>query len=263
MYYEHFPAMGPNKDATMNPQPGWYPDPQNGALQRYWNGTMWSDATRAGRGLTSLQDQTQPQKKPMSVGVKLLIVGLSIMGGGIFISAVSSNDGSTSTTTRIATTNRAPYVAVDKVSPETKSATTTKQAPIATGFGTEIRDGKFAFVVTNVESGLATLGEKSSWFNETAEGQFVVVYVDVTNTSTKPQFYSSTNQRLIDLQGREFTNNSSAEWALEGDDKGAGDLNPGITRSTRLVFDIPVEAVPAALEVHDSMFSSGARVKFK
>ncbi|MDI9914336.1 DUF4352 domain-containing protein [Rhodococcus sp. IEGM 1379] len=251
------------KDATMNPQPGWYPDPQNNALQRYWNGTMWSDATRRGSGLTSPQPQGMPQKKPMSTGVKLLIVGLLIMGSGIVISAVSGNDNSTSTATRITTTARAPYVAVDKVSPETRAATTTKQAPIATGLGTEIRDGKFAFVVTNVESGLTNIGKKSSWFNETAEGQFVIVSIDVTNTSTKPQFYSSSNQLLIDLQGREFTNDSSAELGLEGDNRGVGDLNPGITRSTRLVFDIPIDAVPAALEAHDSMFSTGARVKFK
>ncbi|MGQ5692158.1 DUF2510 domain-containing protein [Rhodococcus erythropolis] len=34
------------KDATMNSQPGWYPDPQIQGIQRYWNGLQWSDATR-------------------------------------------------------------------------------------------------------------------------------------------------------------------------------------------------------------------------
>lgn len=255
--------MGPSKDATMNSQPGWYPDPQNPTIVRYWDGQQWTSATQPNTlaGPAQFHPATPP-KKPMGTGAKLLIIGLSILGFGIFVSALSGNDKSTSTATRITSTTRAPAAVVDKVAPETKPPTTTKQEQVATGFGTEVRDGKFGFVVTKVESGLATIGKESSWFSETAEGQFVVVYVDVTNTSNKSQYYASSNQVLIDDQGREFTNNYSAEFGLEGDDKGAGDINPGITRSTRVVFDIPVGAVPVAIEVHDSMFSGGARINF-
>lgn len=248
----------------MNSQPGWYPDPQIQGIQRYWNGLQWSDATRPTPrpGVPQFQPG-MPPKKPMGTGLKLLIIGLSILGIGIFISALSSNDKSTTTATRITSTTRAPASVVDEVAPETKSpTTTTKHEQVATGLGTEVRDGKFGFVVTKVETGLATIGKGSSWFSETAEGQFVVVYVDVTNTSNKSQYYASSNQVLIDEQGREFTNNFSAEFGLEGNDKGAGDINPGITRSTRVVFDIPVGAVPVAIEVHDSMFSGGARINF-
>lgn len=88
------------------------------------------------------------------------------------------------------------------------------------------------------------------------------MHLDVTNISGRPQYYSSANQVLIDKLGREFTNSSSAEWGLEGEDKGNGDLNPGITRSSRVVFDIPVDAIPVALEGHDSMFSTGVRINF-
>lgn len=242
----------------MNSQPGWYPDPQIQGLQRYWNGLQWSDATRPTPGPSS--PAATPPKKPMGTGARLLIAGLVIVGGGIFISAASGNDSSTSTATKITTTTRPAIAKVGDISTQAKATTTTVPKPATAGIGQEVRDGKFGFVVTNVESGLSTIGKESSWFNQTAEGQFVIVYVDVTNTSNKPQFYSGTNQVLIDEQGREFTNDSSAEWKLEGDDKGSGDLNPGITRSTRVVFDIPVGAVPTAIEVHDSMFSGGARI---
>lgn len=247
----------------MNSQPGWYPDPQNPTIVRYWDGQQWTSATQPNTLAGPAQYRpVTPAKRPLSTGAKLLIIGVSILGIGISISALSSNDKSTSTAARITSTTRAPAAVVDKVAPETKPPTTTKQEQVATGFGTEVRDGKFGFVVTKVESGLATIGKESSWFSETAEGQFVVVYVDVTNTSNKSQYYASSNQVLIDDQGREFTNNYSAEFGLEGDDKGAGDINPGITRSTRVVFDIPVGAVPVAIEVHDSMFSGGARINF-
>lgn len=247
----------------MNSQPGWYPDPQNPTTVRYWDGQQWTAATQPNALAQHAQFRPGvPPKKPMNFGVKLLIIGVTILGAGIFISALTSNDGARSTAIRVSSTPRAPAAVVDKAESETRTPTPTKQEQVATGFDTEVRDGKFGFVVTKVESGLTTIGTESSWFSETAEGQFVVVYVDVTNTSSKPQYYASSNQVLIDDQGREFTNNFSAEFGLDGDDKGAGDINPGITRSTRVVFDIPVAAVPTAIEVHDSMFSNGARINF-
>jgi hypothetical protein len=39
------------KDAKRHPQPppsvpaGWYPDPNNAQLQRYWDGTSWTNST--------------------------------------------------------------------------------------------------------------------------------------------------------------------------------------------------------------------------
>lgn len=255
--------MGPSKDATMNPRPDWYPDPQNPTIVRYWDGQQWTNRTQA----RSANLATINPKPPMTsltkviwflialfVGVVALIMGTTIVanlaGSKPEPTYLGSDAGAEATTRETKTPTRTP------------ATTTTKQEQVATGFGTEVRDGKFGFVVTKVESGLATIGKESSWFSETAEGQFVVVYVDVTNTSNKSQYYASSNQVLIDDQGREFTNNFSAEFGLEGDDKGAGDINPGITRSTRVVFDIPVGAVPVAIEVHDSMFSGGARINF-
>lgn len=247
----------------MTTQPGWYPDPQNPAVMRYWDGTQWTGVARPNAFTGPGQfPASAPTKKPMSAGAKLLVIGLSILGFGIFALVLNTNDKPASTTARNTSTIRTPAATVDKVAPRAESPTATRQEQVASGLGTEVRDGKFGFVVTKVEPGLATVGDKSSWFSETAEGQFVVVYVDVTNTSNRSQYYASSNQVLIDDQGREFTNNSSAEFGLEGDDKGAGDINPGITRSTRVVFDIPVGAVPAAIEVHDSMFSDGARINF-
>lgn len=247
----------------MTTQPGWYPDPQNPAVTRYWDGNQWTGVTRpnalAGPGQFRA---AAPIKKSMGTGAKLLVIGLSILGFGIFVLVLNTDDKPASTAARITSTTRTPAAAADKVAPRAESPTATRQEQVASGLDTEVRDGKFGFVVTKVEPGLARVGDKSSWFSETAEGQFVVVYMDVTNTSDRSQYYASSNQVLIDDQGREFTNNSSAEFGLEGDDKGAGDINPGITRSTRVVFDIPVGAVPAAIEVHDSMFSDGARINF-
>ncbi|MFD9663435.1 DUF4352 domain-containing protein [Rhodococcus sp. NPDC059968] len=183
------------------------------------------------------------------------LVGVVIIG-----TALTGGDEPSTNTARTSTTTQVRPAGTDAIQPAIGTPTATASA--AHGFGTEVRDGKFAFVVTDMESGLSTIGRESSMFSEKAEGQFVVVHVDVTNISKQPQYYSSLNQVLVDEQGREFTNDSGAEFSLEGDDEGDGDINPGITRSTRVVFDIPIGTVPVALEVHDSMFSNGARVSF-
>ena len=40
-------------------------------------------------------------------------------------------------------------------------------------------------------------------------------------------------------------------------------INPGNTVEVKVVFDMPKDAVPATIELHDSMFSGGAKVALK
>lgn len=122
--------------------------------------------------------------------------------------------------------------------------------------GSEVRDGKFAFVVTQVDPPVKSVG--NDFLGTTAQGEFVLVHIDVTNTSDQPQSYSGGNQKLIDAQGREFTNDTEAEIYLNDDIY--TEINPGNKFSVILAFDVPVGTRPAALEFHDSMFSGGVRV---
>ena len=73
-------------------------------------------------------------------------------------------------------------------------------------------------------------------------------------------------QKLIDTEGREHEPDVSA--ALLGlDGSGANpifeDINPGNKVTGQIVFDIPKDAVPEAIVLHDSMFSGGAKVSLK
>lgn len=131
-----------------------------------------------------------------------------------------------------------------------------KSAP---GIGAEVRDGKFGFVVTSIETGVATVGD-NPYLQKQAQGQFVLVHLDVTNTSDKPQSYFASNQKLIDAKGREFAPDTMAAINFEAGTAILGELNPGITISTTIAFDIPADAIPAELEVHDSAFSGGASI---
>ena len=125
--------------------------------------------------------------------------------------------------------------------------------------GSAVRDGKFEFVVTEVETGLPTVGT-NEYLQSQAQGQYVLVHATVTNISSEPQSYFGDNQQLVDTQNRMFTNDTMAEMNVNDSATIAADINPGNQLDVVIAFDIPVDAQPAAIELHDSMFSNGTRV---
>ncbi|MBF6157659.1 DUF4352 domain-containing protein [Nocardia cyriacigeorgica] len=182
---------------------------------------------------------TQPPRKSRTAHwIVLGVVGFFILlcGGCAGIIATSANDSDKSTT----------GVAGDA----------TPDGDDIAPAGSEVRDGKFAFVVTQVEPPTKSVG--GEFLSKSAQGEFILVHIDVTNTSDQPQSYFGSNQKLIDTQGREFTNDTEAEIYLNDDV--ATSINPGNKFSVTLAFDVPVGTVPAALEFHDSMFSGGVQV---
>lgn len=130
----------------------------------------------------------------------------------------------------------------------------------AAGLNTPVRDGKFEFVVTGVEKGLSSVGD-NPYLTEQAQGQFVVVTITVMNTSDQPYGFTPSVQKLTDAQGRTFEPNTSAQIALGGSDIAVWDnINPGNTVTAKVVYDMPKDAVPTAIELHDSPFSGGVKV---
>lgn len=125
------------------------------------------------------------------------------------------------------------------------------------GLDVPARDGSFEFVVTDVETGLPSIGE--GMMAEEASGQFVVVRLSVTNIGDRSQLFSDSSQALIDDQGREHSADSATIWMDEG--IVFQELNPGITIDGLIAFDIPADANAVALELHDSPFSGGVEVK--
>ncbi|WP_232847893.1 DUF4352 domain-containing protein [Occultella kanbiaonis] len=122
------------------------------------------------------------------------------------------------------------------------------------GVGAAVRDGKFEFVVTSIETGVSEVG--SEYFNERAQGQFVLVHLTVTNIGETPQYFSDGDQQLFDAAGREF---AAGIW-IEGNDTFVTEINPGNTVDGTIVFVIPADAIPTTLELHDSFLSGGVEV---
>lgn len=209
------------------------------------------------------QPQPPAEKKrkwPWVVGgvVLVLVVG-GMLGGGDDEKSTTAKSSTSSTAAPVAAGN-APSAAV--VAPVESVSPAPEPEQTAPGIGQEVRDGKFGFVVTGVETGITTLGD-NPYLQKDALGQFVLVSVTVTNVSDKAQSYFGSNQKLIDIQGREFENDAMAAINLEAETAIGGDINPGLSQNITIVFDIPADAVPATLEVHDSVFSGGAEISLR
>ncbi len=186
-----------------------------------------------------------PAKKSHKGLIIGIILGLLVLcGGGIALTGGGDKSSDTSTS--------APNV----------GATQDEQKNTAARMNQPVRDGKFEFVVTNVENGLTSVGE--SFLAQKAQGQFAVITLSVKNIGDKAQSFSPSSQKLIDQRGREHGSDTAAQIALGGSDVPVwDDINPGNKVSVKLVFDIPTGAVPTTLIVHDSMFSDGVKVSLK
>lgn len=80
--------------------------------------------------------------------------------------------------------------------------------PPAPGIGTPVSDGDFEFTVTEVEPGVAKIG--TAPLSTTAQGQFVLVHMTVTNNGKSQALFDVTSQKMFDQQGRELTADAGA-----------------------------------------------------
>jgi len=137
------------------------------------------------------------------------------------------------------------------------SGTTTSQKSAAK-IGTPVRDGKFEFTVTAVDPGKSTIGTGS--LSKTAQGQFVLVHLTVRNVGTQQQVFDQSAQKMIDQQGRQLSADPTAAIYVDQQNFLA-QINPGNSVEGVVAFDIPKDAIPTKLALHDSVFSSGVTVQ--
>ncbi|MEU0541926.1 DUF4352 domain-containing protein [Nocardia sp. NPDC005978] len=125
--------------------------------------------------------------------------------------------------------------------------------------GSAVRDGQFEFVVTKIERGQTFL--QDGYSKATAQGEFVLVSVKVTNTGKQQRTFWGDEQILIDDQDREFTASGDGARAIPNNNDGySQDLNPGFSLDRVVVFDIPPGTNYVTIEFHDSPFSGGVKV---
>lgn len=173
-----------------------------------------------------------------------------IAGLVIFAVAQGTSESGTSTPASTDTTNTG------------ESGGTQSDETATAGLNDSVRDGKFEFTVKKVDCGDTKVGPAG--FNVRAQGQFCMVSVKVENIGDEAQTMFGDNQLLFDAEGREFS--ADTEAAIYMSEKAQTlweEINPGNAVNGVVVFDVPKNAKPATLELHDSMFSDGVEVSLK
>lgn len=138
------------------------------------------------------------------------------------------------------------------------SSTGSNDADRVARIGDVVEDGKFAFKVTKVETGLPQVG--TGLTASKAQGQYIVVHLTVTNIGDRAQTFHDGAQKLIDAKGREYSADTGAAIWLEGSNSFLKEINPGNSVTGFLLFDVPKNVDLRAVELHDSIFSGGVTV---
>ncbi|HST66937.1 MAG TPA: DUF4352 domain-containing protein, partial [Mycobacteriales bacterium] len=132
--------------------------------------------------------------------------------------------------------------------------------PPTTGsqLGAPVRDGNLEFTVSRVRCGVRELG--SGLVKRTATGQYCLADVKVKNVKDDARTLYEPFQKLVDSAGDKHGAEISMRLVLR--DQTLWDkVEPGRQVSGTMVFDIPRDAKPERLELHDGIASGGVTVR--
>lgn len=170
------------------------------------------------------------------IGVIILFAIISAIGG-------SGNKGSSTQTTTTTSTN------------------TTKPAPAMAKIGEAVTDKDLSFTVSEIKTA-SSVG--NSYTKKEAQGIFTIVTVKIANNTKETKTIDSSAFQIVDSQGRKFDRSIEGQTA-KGMSQGQVDLflqqvQPSLSVTGDVVFDIPKDATGLKLLVKGSVFSSGTEI---
>jgi hypothetical protein len=156
-------------------------------------------------------------------------------------------------------------------SSSSSSTTTHTQTPkptmlMPTGIVPEARDGKFAFVITNITTApTLTWGVGLEPEPQTAQGNFVIVSMTVGNTSSEEYPFFASDQLLTDTAGNQikssFDQDDRTKTFFTTMPSSSVPLQPGQQVKVDLAFDVAPGQRATAMVLHDSSLSRGVGVQ--
>lgn len=208
----------------------------------------------------------RPALKWSLIGVGALIVLFIIIGA---VSGGSKkNTAATATTSPPVTTKPAP--AVRTTVPPTVATTVPPTAPPTTAapkaptndLNKVEKDGDFAFTVSGVQCGVTSIGTDPLTESAPAGSQWCLVNMTIMNDKTAAQTFFATNQKATDAKGNQLSaDDTAAIYMPNGSASELSQLNPGISVTVTVPFQLPVGDSIKSLSLHDSAFSGGVTVR--
>lgn len=131
------------------------------------------------------------------------------------------------------------------------------------GPGQVARDGDFAFVLQSSycgNSAARAVGEGGFGESVPASAIECIFTIKVTDDEGTAQTFFDGNQYAYDSAGQQFSADNDGGTFLKGDQDDT-QVNPGITITAKVPFQIPRGVKITRLVLHDSAFSGGVTVK--
>lgn len=187
---------------------------------------------------------------------KILTVIIALVGLGIIGSAASGgNTKNTNSTAPAATTQTASK----HTQASTASATPTLNQPAS--------DGKFQFTVTAFQCGITQITQSDNQYEvATPQGQYCTMSLNVKNIGTVSQSFDDSSQYIYDSSNKQYSDDSNGTIAANPSSSQfmmMPNVNPGVSISGVLAFDIPKGTTPTYAILHDSSLSNGVRVNLQ
>ncbi|MFJ5717660.1 DUF4352 domain-containing protein [Neobacillus sp. NPDC093127] len=182
--------------------------------------------------------------------VIMIVVGVFIVLGVIGSMLNGGDEKENKASKAAATTTKTTSETKNKQTTETKQS----EKPKAKAFvvGDLVKTGKLGYKVLNVEATKEIKSDNQFIESAKTEGQFVVIDLEAFNYDKKARMVDSNMFKIKDDRGREFdpTNDSNVMMVVKGSmDFFLQDINPGLSKKGKLVFELPQDAASYSLEV--------------
>lgn len=174
-------------------------------------------------------------RRTLAAAVPVVAVGLALVGCGA--SAPAPGAGSS-----------AP-AASDPASTEPAAAPAEEAQPTV---GQVVSVDGWDFTVVSVGAAQEAVG--SGPLSADAQGVYVPVSVTITNTASEAQLLTSDAVAIVDANGAEYSADSTAAIYDESAIEVFGEVNPGITLTGPVYFDVPDGTVPTAVTFTGALF---------
>jgi cytoskeletal protein RodZ len=172
--------------------------------------------------------------------------------------AIGTSSASAASATSSASTSAASSNASSNASSDaSSSASSSAPGPPRAGLGQEVRDGKFAFVVTGVDYASVVADTNNPSATTSPQGIFVIVKMTVTNVGNQPEPFVAVWQKL---KAADNTFNASPDAQ-----KHLGimeSINPGEQIEATIAYDVPNGTKPQSIELRDLPLTGGTEVFF-
>jgi Domain of unknown function (DUF4352) len=143
------------------------------------------------------------------------------------------------------------------------SSSQVAEATSVPGFNQSADDGKFRFIATALKCGQTYLVNDSEFEDAHAQGQWCLLSLDISNVGSEAQEFDSSSQYVYDASGKQYSADSNGTMAANHSGNlciSYQQINPGVSSSCVVAFDIPKGAVVTYAKLHDSSVSDGVKV---